>query len=129
MRILLRLWPDYASAHNNLALLLRNDTLAEIHLQRAVSIEPTHAGARLNLANIYIRMNKSLDLAEAYLWKANELDHSLDVYTSMAALEKAKNHPEEAELWLKRSAKIKPNDPRVIYNLGLSFQEKGKRNS
>ncbi|CAD5125813.1 DgyrCDS14015 [Dimorphilus gyrociliatus] len=121
----LRLWPDYASAHNNLALLLRNDTLAEIHLQRAVSIEPTHAGAMLNLANIYIRMNKSLDLVEAYLWKANELDHSLDVYTSMAALEKARNRPSESEKWLRRSALIKPNDARTIYNLGLTLQEKG----
>lgn len=50
------LWPDHASAHNNLGTLfceLSETDEAERHFKAALAINPFHPRAHFNLANIY----------------------------------------------------------------------------
>jgi len=47
-----RLWPSHASAHNNLGTLLNDTEEAEAHFQEALRINPLHAHAFFNLANL-----------------------------------------------------------------------------
>ena len=46
----LRLWPDHASAHNNLGTLLNDTQEAESHFIEALRAHPQHAHASYNLA-------------------------------------------------------------------------------
>ena len=51
-----RLWPQYPSAHNNLATLLHSDPArAELHYRRALDLAPCHANALFNHGNLLIR--------------------------------------------------------------------------
>ena len=47
-----RLWPDYASALNNLAALTVNTTEAESLYREVVRIQPCHANAHFSLGNL-----------------------------------------------------------------------------
>ena len=47
-----RLWPRYASALNNLAVLLDNTAEAETLYRQAVLIQPCHANAHFSLGNL-----------------------------------------------------------------------------
>ncbi|XP_018019051.1 protein O-mannosyl-transferase TMTC1, partial [Hyalella azteca] len=46
----IRLWPDHASAHNNLGTLLNDTRMAEAHFRAALHAHPHHAHASYNLA-------------------------------------------------------------------------------
>ncbi|XP_049938787.1 protein O-mannosyl-transferase TMTC1-like [Schistocerca serialis cubense] len=58
----LRLWPTYASAHNNLGTLLRADE-AEAHFLAAIRHAPGHVHAHYNLGQLYRRDNRTEDAA------------------------------------------------------------------
>ena len=47
-----RLWPTYASAHNNLGTQLSVPSEAEGHYRKAISINGQHANAHFNLGNL-----------------------------------------------------------------------------
>ena len=47
-----RLWPQYASALNNLAALLVNASEAESLYREVVRIQPCHANAHFSLGNL-----------------------------------------------------------------------------
>jgi len=47
-----RLWPQYASAFNNLASLLVNTSEAESLYREVVRIQPCHANAHFSLGNL-----------------------------------------------------------------------------
>ena len=51
-----RLWPDHASAHNNLGALywkISSPDKAEQHFQQALNINPYHAKAHFNLEKVF----------------------------------------------------------------------------
>lgn len=48
-----RLWPSYASAHNNLGTLLSEAEHAEQHFMAAIRISPGHVNAHYNLGMVY----------------------------------------------------------------------------
>ena len=49
-----RLDPFYASAHNNIGIILENRTEAEIHFRETLKIAPSHLGAHVNLGNLLL---------------------------------------------------------------------------
>ncbi|RZF48943.1 hypothetical protein LSTR_LSTR003019 [Laodelphax striatellus] len=55
----LRLWPSYASAHNNLGTLMTEGLDAESHFLAAIRHSPGHVNAHYNLGQVYRRMNRS----------------------------------------------------------------------
>lgn len=50
--IFFRLWPSYASAHNNLGTLTAGDQ-AERHFLAAIHAQPSHVNAHYNLGQLY----------------------------------------------------------------------------
>ncbi|XP_029040158.2 protein O-mannosyl-transferase TMTC1-like isoform X2 [Osmia bicornis bicornis] len=55
---LLRLWPTYASAHNNLGTLTVGDQ-AEQHFLAAIHAQPGHVNAHYNLGQLYRKTNRT----------------------------------------------------------------------
>ncbi|XP_075235053.1 protein O-mannosyl-transferase TMTC1-like [Lycorma delicatula] len=55
----LRLWPSYASAHNNLGTLMPGAVDAEAHFLAAIRHSPGHVNAHYNLGQVYRKMNRS----------------------------------------------------------------------
>lgn len=51
-----RLWPGYASAHNNLGTLTIDDQ-AEYHFLAAITAQPGHVNAHYNLGRLYRSVN------------------------------------------------------------------------
>lgn len=49
----LRLWPSYASAHNNLGTLLPSSEMAEQHFLAAIRYSSDHINAHYNLGKLY----------------------------------------------------------------------------
>ncbi|KAG8312000.1 hypothetical protein J6590_031463 [Homalodisca vitripennis] len=84
----LRLWPGYASAHNNLGTLMSSASEAETHFRSAITISPSHVNAHYNLGQVYRKMNRTLE-AVAMLERCLRLDTSY----SPAYLVLAKLHP------------------------------------
>jgi len=48
-----RLWPTYASAHNNLGTLMSGPEEAESHFLAAIRYSPNHVNAHYNLGQVY----------------------------------------------------------------------------
>ncbi|XP_050421177.1 protein O-mannosyl-transferase TMTC1-like [Adelges cooleyi] len=57
----LRLWPSYASAHNNLGTLMERSKDAEHHFLSAIRYSPGHVNAHYNLGQVYRLMNRTKD--------------------------------------------------------------------
>uniref|UniRef100_A0A8D8VDP2 dolichyl-phosphate-mannose--protein mannosyltransferase n=4 Tax=Cacopsylla melanoneura TaxID=428564 RepID=A0A8D8VDP2_9HEMI len=70
----LSLWPQYASAHNNLGTLLVFHE-AEFHFKEAIRILPTHVNAHYNLGTIYSKMNRTRE-AISMAEKSIQLDRN-----------------------------------------------------
>lgn len=56
----LKLWPTYASAHNNLGTLLSNEQEAEQHFLAAIRYSSDHVNAHYNLGQLYRKANNTL---------------------------------------------------------------------
>ncbi|CAK1551505.1 unnamed protein product [Leptosia nina] len=57
----LKLWPSYASAHNNLGTLVVASGRAEHHFQQALKYNRDHVNAHYNLAKLYRKKNRIAD--------------------------------------------------------------------
>ncbi|XP_050681732.1 protein O-mannosyl-transferase TMTC1-like isoform X2 [Leptidea sinapis] len=57
----LRLWPSYASAHNNLGTLVMASGRAEHHFLQALKYNRDHVNAHYNLAKLYRKKNRIAD--------------------------------------------------------------------
>lgn len=57
----LRLWPSYASAHNNLGTLAPSADEAERFFLSAIHFQPAHVNAHYNLGHVYKRENRTDD--------------------------------------------------------------------
>lgn len=51
--LLYRLWPTYASAHNNLGTMLKDNYEAEKHFLAAIRYASKHVNAHFNLGQLY----------------------------------------------------------------------------
>lgn len=71
--------PSYANAHNNLAILLKDDYFkdykgAKEHYEKAIELNPSNAIAHYNLAILLEHYYKDKEEAKKYLFKAIELN-------------------------------------------------------
>ncbi|XP_034241135.1 protein O-mannosyl-transferase TMTC1-like isoform X3 [Thrips palmi] len=64
----LRLWPDYASAANNLGTLLRDPAEAEVLFLEAIRAHPEHVNAHYNLGHVYRRWNRTGEAVRMLEW-------------------------------------------------------------
>ncbi|KAK9874622.1 hypothetical protein WA026_005451, partial [Henosepilachna vigintioctopunctata] len=85
--IALKLWPTYASAHNNLGTLVSNEQEAEEHFLAAIKYSADHLNAHYNLGQLYRKSNRT-SKSEVMLKKCI----SIDPRFSQAYLELARLH-------------------------------------
>ncbi|XP_050544980.1 protein O-mannosyl-transferase TMTC1-like [Daktulosphaira vitifoliae] len=103
----LRLWPSYASAHNNLGTLMERSRDAEHHFLAAIRFSPGHVNAHYNLGQVYRLMNRTKD-AVAMLERCLRLNSG---YTA-AYLLLAKMHTgSQTGRLLKHVATYQPKNP------------------
>ncbi|KAJ3664558.1 hypothetical protein Zmor_000116 [Zophobas morio] len=57
----LKLWPTYASAHNNLGTLLSDEQEAEQHFLAAIRYSADHVNAHYNLGQLYRKSNRTME--------------------------------------------------------------------
>ncbi|XP_055629999.1 protein O-mannosyl-transferase TMTC1-like [Toxorhynchites rutilus septentrionalis] len=59
----LRLWPTYASVHNNIGTLMSEFETAEYHFLEAIKYSSEHINAHYNLGQMYRKFNRTADAA------------------------------------------------------------------
>ncbi|KAL1439467.1 hypothetical protein MTO96_010212 [Rhipicephalus appendiculatus] len=126
-----RLWPDHASAHNNLGTVLTSAEESEHHFRYALHVNPNHPGAHFNLANIY-RQQYSLFCTGRAEEAMAQYQHALDIQQNhtVALLNAARslrsmNLNIQAESLYKRALAVEP-DPQVMDNLAVFYVNAGR---
>ncbi|XP_076350107.1 protein O-mannosyl-transferase TMTC1-like isoform X3 [Tachypleus tridentatus] len=125
-RIALSLWPDYASAHNNLGTLLSDPVEAEHHFKVAIAVNSYHARAYFNLANLYSKQDKR-EVAEAFLKRAIDIDPGFaEAYSALASLYAVFGHVNEAEKLHLVALSLSPDNVDALNNYGVFVQNLGR---
>ncbi|KAK3927534.1 Protein O-mannosyl-transferase TMTC1 [Frankliniella fusca] len=153
----LRLWPSYASAHNNLGTLAPSADEAERFFLSAIHYQPAHVNAHYNLGHVYKRENRtedairmwerciSLDPAygSAYLWlaqlegeeRAGRLLRQLNRRTSPNPKHRAaladwllkKGRTREALSWFRRALRLDARYARAFLGSLRALRALGQR--
>ncbi|KAL1502695.1 hypothetical protein ABEB36_007803 [Hypothenemus hampei] len=119
----LKLWPTYASAHNNLGTILKNNYEAEKHFLAAIKYASNHVNAHYNLGQLYRKNNKTMK-SEQMLTRCINLEPSFTpAYMELARL-KGPNHRSVPGL-LKKVVELNPNDPYYASKFGEWLTKKG----
>nr|CAI5822628.1 unnamed protein product [Callosobruchus analis] len=112
----LRLWPSYASAHNNLGTLLNSSRAAEYHFLAAIRYSADHVNAHYNLGQLYRKLNKSGE-SEHMLIRCLTLEPSFTpAYIELAKL-RGPSDPTIDGL-LKKVVELNPTDPHFATTFG-----------
>ncbi|KAH9366746.1 hypothetical protein HPB48_020887 [Haemaphysalis longicornis] len=122
----LRLWPEHASAHNNLGTLMTSPEDAEHHYRQALRINPSHPGAHYNLATLC--NNRGEDkLAEMLLWRAVELDPDFcEAYSLLATLAGDHGSTSQSEKLHRLALTSDPRNADARNNYGMFLQAQGR---
>ncbi|KAH8035825.1 hypothetical protein HPB51_008896 [Rhipicephalus microplus] len=125
-RLAIELWPDHASAHNNLGTVLTSAEESEHHFRYALHVNPNHPGAHFNLANIYSKQGQK-DVARALLKRAVELDPDFsEAYSSLAVLAANRGDLSEGEKLHKMALKSDDRNADARINYGTFLQSQGR---
>ncbi|KAL3196143.1 hypothetical protein MRX96_045316 [Rhipicephalus microplus] len=121
-RLAIELWPDHASAHNNLGTVLTSAEESEHHFRYALHVNPNHPGAHFNLANIYSKQGQK-DVARALLKRAVELDPDFsEAYSSLAVLAANRGRAKEAMAQYHQALDIQENHTVALLNAAKSLR-------
>lgn len=108
-KIALRLWPTYASAHNNLGTLITSEGEAEQHFLLAIKYSAEHVNAHYNLGQLYRKNNQS-SKSELMLKRCIRLEPSFTpAYIELARLRGP--HDRDVGSLLRRVVELNPLDP------------------
>ncbi|KAH1011700.1 hypothetical protein HUJ04_001017 [Dendroctonus ponderosae] len=126
----LKLWPTYASAHNNLGTILKNNYEAEQHFLAAIKFASNHVNAHFNLGQLYrkeflnVRKTNKTTESEEMLTKCINLEPGFTpAYLELARL-RGPNHRTISELLLK-IVELNPHDPYYSSKFGEWLTKKG----
>ncbi|CAG9767800.1 unnamed protein product [Ceutorhynchus assimilis] len=119
----LKLWPTYASAHNNLGTILENNYEAEKHFLAAIKYASNHVNAHFNLGQLYRKNNKTKE-SEQMLEKCINLEPNFTpAYLELVKL-RGFNHKTISGL-LRKVVEINPGDPYYAFKYGEWLSRKG----
>lgn len=122
----IRLFPDHASAHNNLGTLLTDVESAMQHFQTALKIMPDHTGALINLGARYFKSTNKTE-GMKLLKRALEIEpfnvEGLITYGGMMA---ELNRWDEAERLFSMAITEKPDFAEAYHNYGAFLHLKGE---
>ncbi|KAF7282118.1 hypothetical protein GWI33_003233 [Rhynchophorus ferrugineus] len=119
----LKLWPTYASAHNNLGTILKNNHEAEKHFLAAIKYASNHVNAHFNLGQLYRKNNKTME-SEKMLKKCIKLEPNFTpAYLELVRL-RGPNHKSVAGL-LRTVVELNPHDSYYAAKFGEWLCKKG----
>ncbi|CAL8104977.1 unnamed protein product [Orchesella dallaii] len=121
----IRLWPEYASAHNNLGTLLDDPIVAENEFLRAIRGNHAHGGAHFNLGVLYMRNEKYKEALE-HLEECLNIDPShVEALHYLGACYNILNKTHEAENVFHKliSSDLPPS--KLHTNFGVFLQQLG----
>jgi tetratricopeptide (TPR) repeat protein len=126
----LRLRPEYADAHNNLAILLRargRPGEAAKHYQAALRIRPDYPEAHANYAALLVTRG-SLDGAAEHFGEALRLRPDyVDAHHGYANLLAERGEREEAAEHYREALRLRPDSPEVHANYAIVLEDGGSR--
>ena len=125
----LELKPDYAEAHNNLGVALKDQGKLDEAVacyRRALELKPDYAEAHYNLGNALKDQGK-LDEAVACYRRALELkpDYA-EAHNNLGVALKDQGKLDEAVACYRRALELKPDYAEAHNNLGVAFKDQGK---
>uniref|UniRef100_A0AAY4DMD1 dolichyl-phosphate-mannose--protein mannosyltransferase n=1 Tax=Denticeps clupeoides TaxID=299321 RepID=A0AAY4DMD1_9TELE len=124
-RTALRLYPQHASAMNNLGTLTRHPEEAEGHYRRALEINPQHNRALFNLGNLLKSQGKEEEAERMLLDSLRFGPHFADAYSSLASLyAEQKRFSEANEIYL-RGIESCPDSSDLHNNYGVFLVDTG----
>uniref|UniRef100_A0AAG5DPC2 dolichyl-phosphate-mannose--protein mannosyltransferase n=1 Tax=Anopheles atroparvus TaxID=41427 RepID=A0AAG5DPC2_ANOAO len=104
----LRLWPSYASAHNNIGTLMPQFATAEYHFREAIKYSSEHINAHYNLGQLYRKSNRTGD-AVRMLERCIQLEPLFAAaYLELVKLYSAGQQPAAAGQLLARIVRLNP---------------------
>lgn len=120
--------PNWAAAHNNMAMVLRqlgDRTLAATHFRSALDADPNLVGALSNLGALLVEVNEIVEASEV-LTRALELapDNPGVLYNWASVATAAQNY-EAAREALEQSTRLNPSFAQAHANLGLCYRSLG----
>ncbi|XP_054921315.2 protein O-mannosyl-transferase TMTC1-like isoform X2 [Dermacentor andersoni] len=125
-RLAIQLWPEHASAHNNLGTVLTSTEESEHHFRYALRVNPNHPGAHFNLANIYSKQGQK-EVARTLLERAVELEPDFcEAYSSLAALAAERGDLAEAERLHQMALTSDDQNADARNNYGTFLQSHGR---
>ncbi|CAL1276414.1 unnamed protein product [Larinioides sclopetarius] len=125
-RMALSLWPNHASAHNNLGTLLSDTKEAEHHFKLALLINSHHPRALFNLASLYSKQGRT-QVSQELLQRAIELDKEfIEAYSSLATIYAEEGKLDEAESLHLKALSMDPNNADSFNNYGTFLQKSGR---
>ncbi|XP_013381670.1 transmembrane and TPR repeat-containing protein 1-like [Lingula anatina] len=125
-RTALRLFPNHASANNNLGTLLNDPVDAEAHYRRAIQISPGHTNAHFNLGNVLHKTGRSEEAIKVF-HRAIQLDpHYTDPYTNLGGILATLGRHSEADWCYRRVIQEDPHNADAYNNYGAFLQRLGK---
>ncbi|XP_075529075.1 protein O-mannosyl-transferase TMTC1-like [Dermacentor variabilis] len=125
-RLAIELWPEHASAHNNLGTLLTSTEESERHFRYALRVNPNHPGAHFNLANIYSKQGQK-EVSRTLLERAVELEPDFcEAYSSLAALAAERGDSAEAERLHQMALASDDRNADARNNYGTFLQSHGR---
>ncbi|XP_047989532.1 protein O-mannosyl-transferase TMTC1-like [Leguminivora glycinivorella] len=117
----IRLWPTYASAHNNIGTLVNSVDNAEEHFLQAIKYNRGHVNAHYNLAKLYKKSGHK-DLAIRMLEKCNWLQpHFILAHLELMALKP----PAEQPAIMQRIIRVDPENWEHYLLFGKWLKNKG----
>ncbi|CAB3375830.1 protein O-mannosyl-transferase TMTC1-like [Cloeon dipterum] len=96
----LRLWPAYASAHNNMGTLMSIPEQAKVHFLEAIKHSPDHVHAHYNLGQIYKLENRTADAVQM-----------LRRCVKLVKEQSSKHHSNAVENILQHIMRLQPKNP------------------
>ncbi|KAG6447797.1 hypothetical protein O3G_MSEX005176 [Manduca sexta] len=117
----LRLWPTYASAHNNIGTLVTGADKAEHHFLQAITFNKYHVNAHYNLGKLYKksgRVNQAIAMLEKCIWlQPRFVQAHMELLTLKPELEK--------KAILSKLVELEPNNWEHYILYGDWFRNKG----
>ena len=124
----LKVRPDYAAVHQSVGVLYRkkgNFSKAEVHVRRAIKFQPKWANAHYSLGLILHHQGRK-DEAIAAMEQAAKLDPKDPMAPEQLGVMLGRKDPKKAVVYLKKAAKLKPGDWRVVHKLGIAHRRAGQ---
>ena len=125
----LRLDPDYADGHNDLAIVLdqtqRGDEALD-HFKRAATLDPNNDSTIHNLAKAYLRRGRFSEAAEAFSRLVALRPRSSDFRVDFGAVLSRLARNNEAEQQYLEAVRLEPDHPVAHLNLGMIYFDKNQ---